>query len=300
MPYQVSTWVDIGGRERLTLLASHDGAADTADVLATLSNATVTTTNGGNLTAVDNPVPSTNASPDLDDCWIVTMQTPISGRKRQLYIPSPIQALTLGDNVAYDAFTDQWVAVEATIPALNHPVDGELFDTIVDAEIVRDALSNYQTWLHYRFEDYSWGRRTLFWHSAHGVPRLTHLVGNVASLGTDFDNLMNALQMVSNASITHYIENEMTVTYNEPATDQYNSVRDTADFTFVDELGNESHVFLPAPKRSLFYPDGKTINLADTYVAGFVHQAIVDLSVPSSGLPVVACVGGHLSHQPVY
>lgn len=294
------TWRDVGLRERLTVLASAAGVTDTLPALQVLSNASLTTQHTGTVTATAYDPPVTDTYPDLDDTWVITGES--SGNYRtQLYVPSALVAAAIADTVNYAAATSEWIAIEAALPAVVVPYDGASIQSLVAGTIARDAFSLYQTWLNYKTADPpTWARRTCQWADVHGVQRLTHLIGIEDSLGADFDTLMAALQAVSAARVTHYWEGLMDVTYNDPTTDQYNSVRDTCVITFRDGTGNLTEVMLPAPARVIFLADGKTLNTGQANVITFIDAAISELIVPSSGAAVVACVGGRLSKQGVY
>lgn len=292
------TWRDVGYRERLTVLASHDGSTDTVDAMRPLSNAVTTTASDGLTTATGAVAPSEATYPDLSDTWVITGEDAGTYRT-QLYIPAPLVAATIADGVNYSPATAEWIALEATLPALAVPYTGASITQIDAATICRGIPQSSQPWFGFD-TGITWARRTLQWYGTHGRSRLTHLTGDVASLGADFDAVMIAFQAVSAAVVTHWWEDEMAVYPDAPTTDLYNSVEDACNVWFQDEDGNITEVTIPAPNVAIFLADGKTLNRAQANVATFIAQAIVDLSVPVSGKNVTSCIGGHLSKRSVY
>jgi len=236
--------------------------------------------------------------PDLSDCWVITAEDEAT-YKTQLYIPAPLYAAAIADGVNYSPATSEWLAIEAALPALAVPFTGASIQQIDAATIARDIPHISQPWLNYT-ADITWARRTLIWYGVHGRPRLTHLTGDVASLGGDFDTVQAAFQAVSSAMVAFWWEDEMAVYLDPPTTDMYNSVNDACNIWFRDDAGNMTEITVPAPNRAIFLQDGKTLDVNQANVATFITSAIAELSVPVSGRPVVACVGGHLSKRSVY
>jgi len=292
------TWIDIGTRETLTVLHSEEGTTTTLPALRVLSNATVTTFHEAEITSHETELASSATYPDLDDTWIITGEDE-GGNRTQVYVPSPLLATALDDLVNYAAATDEWIALEAALPALAVPYTGASINELIAATVARDSGQVFQTWRNFT-DTVDWARRTLKWWDIHGNSRLTHLVGITDSLGTDFDAIMDAMLGVSAAVITHYWEAAMQVFADEPTTDDYNSVNDMARFTFVDGTGCETVVVLPAPNRAIFLADGKTVNLDQANVITFVDAALTELVSPISGELVTRCVGGVLSKRTVY
>lgn len=292
------TWMDVGHRERVTVVASHSGSTATIDLMRLLSNAVLTTAQDGVLTATGSTAPTEATYPDLSDTWIVTAED--SGTYRtQLYIPAPLVAAAIADGVNYSAATSEWIALEAALPALAVPYTGASIHQIDAATICRDVEQSSQPWFGFS-GTITWARRTLLWYGTHGRARLTHLVGDHASLGADFDTVMATFLAVSAAKITHYWEDDMALYTDVPTTDLYNSVNDACNVLFQDDDGNTTEVTIPAPNTVIFLPDGKTLDVAQVNVADFIAQAILDLSVPISGKNVTSCIGGHLSKRSVY
>lgn len=292
------TWRDVGYRERVTVLPSHDGSTLTVDLLRLLSNAALTTAQDGLTTATGAAAPATSTYPDLSDTWIVTAQD-AGNYRTQLYIPAPLVAAAVADGLNYSVFSSEWMAIEAALPALVVPYTGVSIQEIVAGTIARDVPQSTQPWFGLD-TTHTLARRTLQWYGTHGRSRLTHLLGDVASLGADFDTVMAAYQAVSAAVVTHYWEDELAVYTDPPTTDLYNSVEDACAIWFQDAAGNITEVTVPAPNVAIFLADGKTLDHAQANVASFIAQAIIDLSVPISGEPVVSCLGGHLTKRSVY
>jgi len=292
------TWRDVGYRERLTVLASQEGSTDTVDLLRVLSNAVLSTACDGLVVATNAVSPNGDTYPDLDDTWIVTAEDAGSYRT-QIYIPSALVAGAIADGVNYAAVSTEWIDFETALPALAVPYTGASCNAIVAGTIARAAERIHQPYFGYS-DSITWARRSLLWYGVHGRSRLTHLTGDVASLGGDFDLMMAAMQTLSAAVVTHYWEDEMAVYDDAPTTDLYNSVNDACQIWFQDADGNMTEVTLPAPNIAIFLPDGKTLDVEQANVASFIDSAIAQLVVPISGLPVTACVGGHLTKRSVY
>lgn len=292
------TWRDVGYRERLTVLASHDGSTATVDAMRLLSNAVTTTASDGLTTATGAVAPSEATYPDLSDTWVVTGEDAGTYRT-QLYIPAPLVAAAIADGVNYSPATAEWIALEAALPALAVPYTGASIVQIDAATIARGIPQATQPWFGFNLST-TWARRTLQWYGTHGRSRLTHLVGDHASLGADFSAVMAAFEAVSAAVVTHWWEDDMAVYTDVPTTDLYNSVEDACNIWFQDVDGNITEVTVPAPNLNIFMPDGKTLNRAQANVATFIAQALIDLSVPISGRPVTSCIGGHLAKRSVY
>lgn len=292
------TWIDIGTREATTVLHSLAGTTATLAALRVLSNASVTTISEGEITAHETVIASTATYPDLDDTWILTGED-AGGYRTQVYIPAPKLAFALADLVNYAAATTEWIDLEAALPAIAVPYTGASIQEIIAATVARDSGNPFQTWRNFT-DSVDWARRTMRWWDIHGNSRLTHLVGITESLGTDFDAIMSAMLAVSNAVISHYWESEMEVLANEPTIEGYNSCGDQCRITFVDGLGNETVVVLPAPNRVIFLADGKTLDLEQANVVTFIEAALEELVVPTSGLAVTRCVGGVLAKRTVY
>jgi hypothetical protein len=292
------SWVDIGVRERLTILASHDGALATAALLALLSNATMSTISEGAIVATGALAPSEDTHCDLSDTWILSAEDPGSN-PIQLYIPAAEIAYAQADQLNYVQLSTQWLQIATTVVNVAVPYTGDDVLQLNAAMIARGAEGIYQPW-YIMSSSIDWARRTILWYGTHGRSRLTHLQGPVARLGAQFDALMSALQNVSAASATHYWEGTMAHSDETPSTDMYNSVEDACHVWFQDDAGNITEVTIPAPSTVIFLPDGKTLDLAQTNVAAFVASAVAELSVPTSGLPVTSCIGGHLSKRSVY
>lgn len=292
------TWRDVGYRERLTVLSSHGGSTATVDLMRALSNGVLTTASEGLLVATGASAPSEATYPDLSDTWIITAQDAAEYRT-QLYIPAPLVAAAIADGLNYAAVSSEWIALEAALPALANPYTGDSLQDIVAATICRDVPHSTQPWFGFDAGT-NWARRTLQWYGTHGRSRLTTLVGDVASLGSDFDTVMAAFQAVSAAVVTHYWEDEMALYDDAPTTDLYNSVNDACNVYFQDADGNITEVIIPAPNTVIFLADGKTLNVEQANVATFITSAIEQLSVPISGQPVTSCVGGHLSKRNVW
>lgn len=292
------TWGDVGHRERLTVLSSHGGSTATVDLMRVLSNAALTTASDGLLVATGAAAPSESTYPDLADTWIVTGED-AGGYRTQLYIPAPLVAAAIADGINYDAATSQWIALESSLPALAVPYTGASITQIDVATICRDVAQSHEPWFAFN-TGITWARRTLQWYGTHGRARLTHLTGDHASLGGDFDITMAAFQAVSAAVITHWWEDDMAVYTDPPTTDMYNSVNDACNVWFQDDDGNITEVTIPAPNIAIFKPDGKTLDVNQINVASFIASAITQLSVPISGKDVTSCIGGHLSKRSVY
>lgn len=294
----ILTWVDTGGRERLTVLTSQAGASTTTPLLRVLSNATVTTLSDGDVRATGAVLAGSGTYADLEDSWIITAES-AAGYRTQLYIPSPNQALAIADLENYDAATAEWIALEAALPAAAVPYDAASIIQIDAAAVARATPDPFVTWRGFNFTA-DWARRTLQWADVHGNTRLTHLVGSPDSLGADFDTLMNAFQAVSNAVVTHYWEGGMSVINDPPTTDMYNSVNDECRITMQDGYGNESVLVIPAPNRAIFMADGKTLDMSQADVLAFVGAAETELLVPISGRPVLQFVNGLLGKRMVH
>jgi len=125
-------------------------------------------------------------------------------------------------------------------------------------------------------------------------------VGDVASLGADFDTVQATFQAVSSAMIAYWWEDEMAIYSDAPTTDMYNSVNDACNVYFRDDAGNMTEITIPAPNVNIFLADGKTLDQEQVNVAAFIESAILQLTVPVSQANVTACVGGRLSKRSVY
>lgn len=299
MPYRHTlTWVDVGYRERLTVLASHDGSTSTVDLMRILSNAALTTASDGLLNIAAFSTPTGPLYPDLSDNWVITAQD-ITGDSTQLYIPAPLLSQADVDGRNWNSGAAPWTGFQAFLAAMNHPYTSAPLTSVTIATIARDCPQIAQQWFNFSTA-ITWARRTLLWYGTHGRSHLTHIIGDVANLGPSFDDVMAANAALSSAVITHWWEDEMAVYTDPPTTDLYNSVNDACAVYFQDVDGNITEVTIPAPNVAIFLPDGKTLNVAQANVAAFIAQAIIDLSVPISGLPVVSCIGGQLRKRSVY
>ncbi len=292
------TWRDVGLRERLTVVPSHDGSTDTVDLMRVLSNAVLTTASDGPTIQIGTTPTMGATYPDLSDAWVITAEDEAT-YKTQLYIPAPLVAAAIADGVNYSPATSEWIALEAALPALAVPYSGASIRQLDSATIARDIPQITQQWFGFT-NTITWARRTLLWYGVHGRPKLTHLVGDVASLGADFDTVQATFQAVSSAMIAFWWEDEMAVYSDAPTTDMYNSVNDACNVYFRDDAGNMTEVTIPAPNVNIFLADGKTLNQEQANVAAFIESAILQLTVPVSGRNVTACVGGRLSKRSVY
>lgn len=294
----VLTWVDVGGRERLTVLNSLAGATETIAKLRVLSNATVTTLSEAEVTATGAALAASDLYPDLEDSWIVTC-TDITGDPIQLYVPAPLASLTAVDGRTYNSGSAPWTGFASFLAAMNHPYTSAPLTAITTAQIVRATPDAFMTWTQFSTA-IDWARRTLQWADVHGNTRLTHLIGDVASLGPNFDDVMAAMQAVSNAVVTHYWESAMNIYADAPTTDMYNSVNDECRITFDDGYGNLTTVIVPAPNRAIFMADGKTLDQLQANVIDFIGAAETELMVPISGHKVDHQVNGILGKRTVY
>jgi len=292
------TWIDVGSRERVTILPSIAGSTATVDLMRLLSNAALTTASDGPTTAIGD-TPSLGAQyPDLSDHWIITAAD-LVGDQTQLYVPAPLLSTADVDGRNWDSGASPWIGFGTFMAAMNGPYTGAPLTVVSNATIARDCPHITQQWFNFS-SSITWGRRTLQWDGVHGRPVLTHIIGDVSSLGPSFDDVQAALQALSSGMVTHWWEAPMAIYSDPPTVDMYNSVNDACEVYFQDVAGNLTEVIIPAPNRVIFLPDGKTLDVAQVNVAGFIASAIAQLAVPVSGLPVVACVGGQLSKRSVY
>lgn len=294
----IATWIDVGHRERETILSSIVSGLAVLDLLRLMSNATLTTRSEGALLSTDAPLASSAEYPDLADAWIITAQD-IAGDLDELYIPSPLLAETDVDGRNYNRGSAPWTGFRSFLAAMNHPYTSGPITDVIAAQIARAAPDITRQW--YNFSTaIDWGRRTMFWRDVHGGARVTHIIGDVSNVGANFADVQAAMLALSSAVVTHYVEGAMNLFDDPPTTDMYNSVLDYCTFTFADVHGTQTTVTLPAPNRAIFLPDGKTVDRSQANVASFIAQAFTDLLVPSSLLPPVEYIGGTLHKTGVY
>lgn len=292
------TWIDTGGRERVTVLNSVAGATATLTAIRAVSNATITTIHDGGVTSTGAPLASSDPYCDLDDSWIVTCQD-ITGDSIELYIPAPLASATDVDGRNANLGSAPWTGLAAFMGGLNHPYTSAPLTSITVAQVARAVPDAFGTWTNMSTA-IDWGRRTLQWADIHGNTRLTHILGDISSLGTNFDDIQSALEALSAAVVTHYWEGAMGIVDDPPTTDMYNSVNDECRITLQDGFGNETVVIVPAPNRAIFLPDGKTLDQSNVDIIALISAADTELVVPISGRPVLQCVNGLLGKRSVY
>lgn len=108
----------------------------------------------------------------------------------------------------------------------------------------------------------------------------------------------DALANRSNAIVQEYWES--TAIINDAPLfhgDNYASVSDEARLYFCDDTGSRTSIVIPAPKRSIFRNDGKTVNTDDFDALEVVAAGLAELVVPSTGNPVTRYLGGYLHHN---
>ncbi len=76
------TWRDVGLRERLTVVPSHDGSTDTVDLMRVLSNAVLTTASDGPTIQIGTTPTMGATYPDLSDAWVITAEDERSRSER--------------------------------------------------------------------------------------------------------------------------------------------------------------------------------------------------------------------------
>lgn len=292
------TWVDVGHRERMTVVPSVAGSAATVDLMRVLSGATLTTASNGLVVATGASAPSEDQYCDLDDTWVVHVED-LDSNPTLLFIPAARTAFAQADGVNYVQTSAQWLAIGAIVTNTANRFSGEDNIQLDGADIARNIERAEQPWFKLS-SSIDWARRSMRWYGTHGRSRLTHIIGPVARLGAQFQAVQDAFVAVSAAVVTHYWEDVMAIYDDPPLSSLYSSVEDACHVWFQDDAGNITEVTIPAPQRSIFLADGKTLNVAQSDVAAFITSAIAELAVPVSGLPVTSCIGGHLSKRSVY
>lgn len=289
------SWIDIGLRERMTILTSVAGAPLTYPALVILSNAAPTSWHEGDWQSATVTTPPVVAYPSVDAVVVMTLEDAVNHRGHVL-VPAPELAKLQADRINADMTAFEWTQLEADTSSLSNPFSGLPYVTLLDACTVFRGSKVYETYANYN-GGITWARRANQWRDTLGHGVIHYLAGPIGSLtgAPTLQDITDDEQAVSTAVVTDFWEGEMTVFPTPtPTTDQYNSVNDYAKMVFQDYYGNRSTVMVPAPNRYMFLTDGKTVNAAQANVATFIGAAISELVVPTSGLPFNAFVGGVL------
>lgn len=289
------SWVDVGGRERMTILTSVTGAPDAYTDLSGLSNAAVSTWHEGEwLPTYAGTVPVAEYA-SVHTVQVLSVEDATNHRSHVL-IPAPASSLLLADRINSDGTTTEWITLEAALSTLIIPFSALPVVTLLASTAMNQAQSAYENYTNYN-TGITWGRRANQWRDTLGNGYIQYLTGAVESLtdSTTLEELSALMQAVSTAIITDTWQGEMTVPeIVTPTNYQYNSVNDYAKLVFQDDNGNKTNVIVPAPVRTIFLPDGKTIDPDNIFVANLIADAIDELAVPTSGAPVTGYVGGVL------
>jgi len=262
-----------------------------------MSNATVTTISEGDFVQVAGSTVAPSTYAELSNRIVLSVED-ADNHHAQLFIPSPKLSLLLADRISRNPATTEWTTLEADLSSLSIPFSGLPIVTLHSAVTAFMTGEMFETYNNFN-TGIGWVRRSLWWYDTMGHSVITHLCGPPGG-SPDLGGVMNDFQAVSNATVTHYVEHSLEIFTDTPTTDLYNSVHDYAALSFVDDHGNMSTVMLPAPARAIFLADGKTVNAAQANVADFIAQALLQLTVPQSGLPVSTFLGGQLRKSTLY
>lgn len=289
MPMRRSiVWIDIGGNERMTQLTSASGATATQGLLLNLSNANLENWHEGPILTPAFGSPAVTPYNSVGEMMAVSAIDAL-GTSYRFFIPAPVQGL----------FTTDDNTVDVTNP-LFFTLNAQSAFTLIVPQTSLDVINLLAGWLFRRAQTmreayicdglHSTMRMCVIWQDGFGKTTLISYNG-VVSMG----NFLAAADGCSNAIPVQTWEGPLNnIPPFAPTVGIYQSCLDAARLVFVDAKGNRTQVIVPAPILGMFMADGKTVNPAYPLLASVIVAAVSELIVPTSGLPVVAFLGGSL------
>src|SRR5262245_1608073 len=169
------TWVDVGLRERVTIISSAAGIGATLPALQVLSNASLTTHHDGTLSPTGLPTPAAATWPERGNMMVLSCSD-ASQHRIQIFIPAPLASLMLADRINYDGTQAPWLTLAGDLPGLSIPFSGLPITTLLSATMAFRGEGLWESANNFNM-GFSWLRRTVLWRDSFGNSVLTHLAG---------------------------------------------------------------------------------------------------------------------------
>ena len=281
-------WIDQAGKEQLTTLTAGTTAHFSFLDLPPLSNADWSNWQEGTITTPAFGAPASADYPSVGQTCAISGIDAI-GTSNRFMLPAPIKGLFTSDENTVDTLNPLFFTLNAQaaftigVPQSSLPVI-----QLLAGWLFRQAQGIRETYLVNNLHPTR--RVSVLWRDATAKATYTHYIG-VAPM-TAF---LTALSVMSNAIVAQAWEGPLTINPTPtPGPGIYGSVNDLAHLIYADRNGNRTFIRIPAPKEALFLADHKTVDPAYAGITNLTTDAIAELVVPASGLPVRQFLGGYL------
>lgn len=279
-------WQDDGGLQRRTVLYAQSTPFDTIAEIANVSNAGVVNTYTGEINSPSYDPPTT----DQYDCvgyMLTIQQNSFISDKGYIFIPAPTVEVLAANQVTLDPFTTRYAAL--LVAEVNHGLiqsDGSRVSDVSAGWVTRESRairSKYDAVAGFDGSIY----RGMVWADVHG-----HTVYTFCYQFDLSDDIMDAMQAISNAKIVQWWTGDVDFTSTSPVSGLYPSILDAARISYADANGNTGSILIPAPYDTMFYADGETVDLGSSVLTTLLADVMAELVVPSSGLAIDRFLGG--------
>lgn len=299
-----TAWVDVAGRQRITNLTglTSTGVPATWAAIMACSNADYMNYWEGPVIPTPGEVPETSV-PYLTSGYVLAIELlDTGGDLHRIFLPAPITAdagirtnLLKPDRQTMDVGSARGTALAAVFQLeLANPLTS---DAITD--ITAGWVTHGDPTLDERLDvggGFDLVRRCVEFIDAAGRIFTTILTSR-AGAPVSMDNL----RLLTTAVTLKFWEGPVVKNAAAAPVDAaYWSVADEAALRFQDSSGSITTLFVPAPKREIFRPDGKTVDETNALVAAVIAAALTETVVSTTNLPVVSYVGGLYHYDQLY
>jgi hypothetical protein len=301
---RTTAWVDFAGRERMTHLTGQTATEVPATwaAIAGCSEADYLGYWQGGVVPVLDADPITSV-PYITAGYVLALELiDPSGNVHRIFLPAPLTAavgdrlsLLKSDRQTLDNTTVQADSLGGTFQfELQHPLSTENITDMKDGWVTHAAAALTER---LGFGDgFDTVRRCVEWIDASGR-HFTTLLTSRAGAPLSMDNL----QLYSAAATLRFWEGPVVKNLTpNPGTLDYAGIAEEAILIFSDATGEQTRLTIPAPQRTIFRADGKTVDETMIAVAGVIAAALTEIVVPATALPVVSYVGGMYSYNRQY
>ena len=297
-------WVDYAGRQRETYLVGRIGVGVplTFASVASLSNASYDHYFEGDVTPVPGVSPLTS-TPYLTSAYVLGFQLiDEPGSHHRIFLPAPLTAdagsrhtVLAADGINLNPALSTSLNLETTMSEeLRNPFTGENIRGISGGWVIlpggvasEDLRVTTATAI---------VRREVRWFDAAGRGFRTLLSSRAGA-----PNTMAGLADITAAVVREWWEGTSVRDPSPPASSaSYPAISDEAVLFFNDVSGSICTITVPAPKRSMFLADGKTVDSSNADVANLIASALEEILNPSNNLPFLQYISGLYQHSNLY
>lgn len=279
-------WQDNGGLQRRTVLYAESTPFDTIAEIRNVSNAGVVNTYTGEIVSPSYD-PLTTDQYDCVGYMLTVQQNSFISEKGYIFIPAPTIDVLAANQVTLDPLTTRYGAL--LVAELNHGLiqaDGSRVSDVSAGWVTREsrAIRNqYGAVAGFDGSIY----RGMVWADVHG-----HTVYTFCYQFDLSDDIMDAMQAISNAKIVQWWTGDVDFTSSSAVSALFPSILDGARISYTDAIGNIGSILIPAPVTDMFYADGETVDLNSSVLNTLLADVLAELVVPSSGLAIDHFLGG--------